>query len=219
MFKLNKLAGCIIGATTLAVTSIAHAGIIIDNSTGGWYNDGIGDMSDYYSAPMFPGPNVSEGDPTNTTLPEPTTFGAAFGTDWLNGDYTGGSWSMVSDIPNSWAVNDETAIVYDFNLASTSDLHMDFGVDNGIYVWLNGDFLFGATAPGGASLSEYDLDIAGLGSGAHSLQILRADHGGGTGFQIQVDAVASPVSVPEPATLALLGLGLAGLGFSRRRAR
>ena len=195
-----------------------NAVIIVDNTTGGYYNDGLGDLADLDGAGGFLlGPNVSEGDPNRPpVIPDPgLAFGdvAAFGDDWLNGDYDGGSWSIVGDIPDTWAVNTETAIVYDFTLDSRSDIHIDLGVDNGLLVWLNGAYLFGAQSPGGSALSEYDIDISGLSAGTHSLQILREDHGGLTGFDILVDAVA----VPEPSVLSLLGASLLSLGLLRRR--
>ena len=95
-------------------------------------------------------------------------------------------------------------------------MHIDLGVDNGIYVWLNGTYLFGAMAPGGSTPGEYGIDVASLAGGTHYLQILREDHGGSTGYSIQM--TADRAAVPEPAALALLGIGLAGLGWMRRRA-
>lgn len=197
----------------------AFAGIIIDNTTQGLYNNSLGDIHGMDGPGGFlVAPIPVEGDPTIVLGGDPGfAFDTnLFGANWLGGDYTGGTWSAGPvAIPATWTVFDETAIVYDFTLATASDLHFDFGIDNGIVLWLDGNFLFGATSAGGSNLNEYDVDVLGLAAGNHSLQVLRADHGGATGYAISVDAVAA--AVPEPGILMLLLTGLVGVFKSRKK--
>ena len=114
-----------------------------------------------------------------------------------------------SRFPPAGLINTETAIVYNFNLATPSSLHLDLGVDNGIVVWLDGAFLFGATAPGVADIDEYNVDVASLSAGAHALQILRPIMAAVKAMRISVDA--QPIAEPEPGSLLLSAISLAGL--------
>lgn len=77
----------------------------------------------------------------------------------------------------------------------------NFGVDNGIFAWLDGNYLFGARAGGGPILGEYSLNLGDLAAGTHYLQLLLEDHGGSNGYAVQITAdtfISAPV--PEPAT-------------------
>ena len=80
--------------------------------------------------------------------------------------------------------------------------------------------------PGGTSASDFLLVSGSFNTGARtSISVSFAIDGSGTGAAINsVDdfyfiSEAANGQVPEPATLALMGLGLAGIGYQRRRSK
>jgi len=91
-----------------------------------------------------------------------------------------------------------------------NNVSVSIGVDNGVFVWLNGAYECGALAPGGATPGEYSFNLGNL-TGANYLEILREDHGGGTGWDINVSATGS-VTTPEPHSFVMFTLGLLALG-------
>lgn len=214
-------------AAVIGLAVSAWAATLIDNSTEGLYNSAIGTSFDgtnsFGGNFMFPTANSAGGDPRldipATSVPDLSMAAAALG-NWLATPLRPGeNWSAPQAIPASWAVNTETAIIYEIDGGSLGfdNVVASFGVDNGIFVWLNGSFLGGHLRPGASVPGEFTIDIGSIGSGSNFLQVLREDHGGGTGFDVSV--LGDVAAVPLPAAGFLLLGGLGALGALRRRRR
>lgn len=222
-----------VAITALACTSAAHATVtLVQTGDLGFYNDNISTVLNTGNDPTNAGPpeyfpDSEDGTYDFLTPPDLTAANSALGNWLIDPQNLNGNWSNVPiAIPNNWTVGTEVAIIYQFDTLSATNVSASFGVDNGIFVWLDGAYIFGARAAGTHSLGEYVVSLGDLSEGTHYLQLLLEDHGDTNGYDVLITAdtfVPLPSGppagnpVPEPASLALLGIGLASLSFTRRR--
>jgi hypothetical protein len=210
----------LLAATICALPAAAQAVTLVTTSDPGYYNDSIGTVLNLSNGGET-GPFPVNNDDTLTfgTAPDLSLASSALG-NWLTDPANlNGNWTLENPITNSWTPGDEVAIIYELNTLSATNVVADFGVDNGIFVWLDGVYKFGARAGGGPIPGEYSVNIGDLDAGVHYLQILLEDHGGSNGYTVDItaDTFEPGPELPEPGLLALFGLGLAGIGLARRR--
>lgn len=218
----NKVLAAVV--TVAASVSAAQAATLIDNSTQGYYNNGIGTKLDATNVvngvSMFPKTGDYWVTYDASHAPDLTAATSALGAWLTDPTNAGGSWSSAPvAIPTSWTVKHEDAVIYELNGGTTglANVLASITVDNGVYVWLNGQFVGGGMAAKNQN-STFSFDLGNLGAGANYLQLLREDHGGKTAYGISVSGdFAAPAAVPLPASGLLLAGAAAGLTALRRR--
>lgn len=220
--KTRFLAGLAAG---LCLANAAQASVVlVQTSDAGYYNDDLGTVLNLTNGGEGgPFPVTNDSNLTFSSAPDLSAASSVLG-NWLTDPGNLNShWDFTASIPNNWTPGNEVAVIYRFDTLGATNVVANFGVDNGIFVWLDGAYKFGARAGGGASLGEYSINLGDLSAGSHYLQLLLEDHGGSNGYAVEITADSfvpgPPPTVPEPATLGLLGLGLAGLGLAARRRR
>jgi hypothetical protein len=222
---LPHLVRYLLVAVFVAVTVPANAGVVlVQTSDPGYYNDSIGTLlNDTNGGETGPFPVFDDATRTFITAPNLSAASSELG-NWLSDpSHLNANWSYLQSIPNDWIPSTEVAVMYRFDTLGATNVQAEFGVDNGIFIWLDGAYLFGARDAGSHYLGEYQVSVGDLSAGTHYLQLLLEDHGSANGYDVSITAdtfVPGPGAVPEPSTLVLWsGLGAIGAVMAYRRKR
>lgn len=213
--------------TLLLLSSKTYGVVLVQTNDPGFYNNNIGTVLNLSNTGVDdanePFPVDDDSTASFPTAPDLSAASSILG-DWLTDPANlNSNWSNSPiAIPNSWEIETEVAVIYQFDTLRATNVVASFGVDNGIFAWLDGTYLFGARAPGHFPVGEYVLDIGDFDAGTHYLQLLLEDHGTIDGYAVEITAdqftPAPPAVIPAPGTILLLFAGT-GLLMQRRRCR
>jgi hypothetical protein len=161
--------------------------IIVSDSSLGYVNQSLGTTLEGTSIVFS-----NSDDPTLDALQEPDlSVGAPLLGNWLSDNPVAGNpnWSTLQEVPKQWEVSSEIAVIYPVwvNDSGGIDIIGNFGVDNGMFVWVNGAYKFGSVATGYAVQWEYaNINLGHLHQGMNYIEILLEDQGCMNAFTLEI---------------------------------
>src|SRR5688500_13844059 len=157
-------------AVALAFPAVGRAQVtLVQTNSPGFYNNSIGTLLNLSNTGVDncaePFPVSNDCSASYASAPNLSAASGVLG-NWLTDPlHLNANWTSPASIPNSWAIGTEVAVIYQFNTLGATNVQARFGVDNGMYAWLDGNYILGRRDPGGVSLGEYTLALGNLTAG------------------------------------------------------